>query len=282
MKAAIKTLRRALTEDFGFKHLVFIYSGRRGVHCWVSDAAARKLSNEYRSAVAEYLHVIAHGAGKARADVKLQGCETLHPSLEKAYDICEHYFRDDPNGVLQAQDLLRTGPHLANILETMSIGDREAVKKFMENRPQATSREIWMEMERLTNERRQAAVSFKQKQDAKIGLKDVVLQYTYPRLDINVSKQMNHLLKSPFVVHPKTGRVCVPIDPDNMDAFNPADVPTVGRLAEELNRTGNARKTSLKAYSRFFEISFLRPLEIATAQEMDEKEALKFVDPDDW
>jgi DNA primase catalytic subunit len=40
-----------------------------------------------------------------------------------------------------------------------------------------------------------------------IYLSEIILEYSYPRLDINVSRQMNHLLKAPFTIHPKTGKV---------------------------------------------------------------------------
>ena len=69
----------------------------------------------------------------------------------------------------------------------------------------------------------------------KNAVQDIVLQYTYPRLDAEVSKHRNHLLKAPFCVHPKTGRVCVPVDPSEIDKFNPDTVPTVGQLLQELN-----------------------------------------------
>merc|ERR1719265_2771378 len=93
MKAAIKTLDRGMREDFGFKHLVFVYSGRRGVHCWVSDKSARGLSNEQRSAVAEYMTVVAGGDNRCKTDINFKGADELHPMVEEAHRICQHYFR---------------------------------------------------------------------------------------------------------------------------------------------------------------------------------------------
>lgn len=93
---------------------------------------------------------------------------------------------------------------------------------------------------------------------------DVVLEYTYPRLDIEVSKHLNHLLKSPFVVHPGTGRVCVPINTTALDDFDPISVPTVmallGEIDEWVPEEGETdrkpiqdwEKTSLKPYVEYF------------------------------
>lgn len=276
MKAAIKTLDRALREDFGFKHIVFVYSGRRGVHCWVCDKSARRLRDDQRAAVADYMTVVAGGANKCRTEINMAGRSEVHPSITRAYEVCEYYFRDDPNGVLQAQDILKKGSHLDRILDTLSSSERADIDKYVQSHPNASSRDIWMQFEKVQEQQLLSASGYKEKNAAKTMLKEILLQYSYPRLDINVSKQMNHLLKSPFVVHPKTGRVCVPIDVATVDRFNPAEVPTIGRLVEELNQSGDAKQTSLKQYTHYFETQFLQPLEADCMKDMNLGSGLDF------
>lgn len=57
MTMAVKVMDSGLREDFGFEHVAWFYSGRRGVHAWICDEDARSLTNEARSAIASYFEV---------------------------------------------------------------------------------------------------------------------------------------------------------------------------------------------------------------------------------
>lgn len=82
----LQVLDKSLREDFGFKHILWVYSGRRGVHCWVCDVSARQLSDEQRGAIANYF-ALYRGQEKGVPKIALSPKMLNHPFVENAYDM---------------------------------------------------------------------------------------------------------------------------------------------------------------------------------------------------
>jgi len=246
MVVAVKILDAGLREDFGFEHLLWVYSGRRGVHCWVGDQSARKLSGQQRGAVAEYLQVVSGGEHKTKK-VLLRN-DRVHPSIKRAVEIIK---KDWEQLCLRDQDILGSPKQWTKVLALIGDDDlRNDLESRMEKEKNGVAR--W----NMMLPRVQDYVDRKKWNERKTStnvLLEIMLQFAYPRLDIAVSKGMNHLLKAPFVIHPKTGRVCVPFSVKKVDSFDPEKVPTVLQLVEEIdafskNEEESEVKRNVKAY----------------------------------
>ncbi|KAK0749945.1 eukaryotic and archaeal DNA primase small subunit [Schizothecium vesticola] len=255
MVMAVKVVEAVLRDDFGFKHIMWVYSGRRGIHAWVSDKSARTMDDSKRKVIAGYLEVIIGGAQSGKR-VNLR--RPLHPHLSRSLDLLKSHFQDD---VLEAQDPWQTPARAEKLLQLLPDKDlRDALRKKWDASPGRSSLSKWADIDAVAKTTTSKSFDPRALLDAK---QDIVLEYTYPRLDINVSKKLNHLLKSPFVIHPGTGRVCVPIDTRRLDDFSPLEVPTIQGLIREIDEwkepevkpekpVHDWEKTSLKPYIEYF------------------------------
>jgi DNA primase small subunit len=213
---------------------------------------------------------------------KSEGLTTpLHPMLSRAFEILEPMFiklvlPETGHGLLaspeQWEPLLETLPSSAKMVRDRMMTEWSGAKGAM-----LSPAEKWAELKqhlkavygRESAVKRTKSMDASEKERIESWPAEVVFRYTYPRLDINVSKMQNHLLKSPFCVHPKTGRVCVPIEADKVDEFDPFAVPTLPQLMQEIDEfqdPGDGRtrkdwqKTSLKQYFEPFQKRFLDPM----------------------
>ncbi|KXT09185.1 hypothetical protein AC579_7261 [Pseudocercospora musae] len=255
---AIKVVDTALREDFGFQHIMWVYSGRRGAHAWISDKRAREMDDSKRKAIANYLYVVKGNENSKRNLFR----RPLHPHLERSLRILTPYFTKD---VLSEQDPWQSeegSEKLLALLQDQTL--TAALKKKWNSSADRSSMQKWADIDTLA-EAGHLSMDTRRLVENK---QDIRLEYTYPRLDAEVSKKLNHLLKSPFVIHPGTGRVCVPIDMRRVEDFDPFSVPTVSDLLGEIDQwekkqgadmsreekanVKDWQKTSLKPYIEYF------------------------------
>ncbi|OWK51832.1 DNA primase small subunit [Lonchura striata] len=244
MTIAVRIIDRALVEDLGVRHRLWVYSGRRGVHCWVCDDAVRKWSPALRAAAVEYLSLVKGGADTVK---KVTLSQPVHPFIRRSVAVVEKYFEEF---ALLGQDVLGSPEKWAKVLALLpegilGFGAENENMGFKWAKNENTGSKYGAEFPRKKDSVQRwellRARAERERERGRAGWPEweVMLQLCFPRLDVNVSKGLGHLLKSPFSVHPKTGRISVPLDLQRLDQFDPFAVPTISSLCQELDAAGS-------------------------------------------
>lgn len=231
MSATIEVVDEVLRETYGFELILWVYSGRRGVHCWVCDPKACMLDNHGRTNLLESLNLFpVHRVVLTEHD--------QHPLVQQMIERLRPRFEER----LKSQNLFadkRIAGHL------LSVVPDEKIRASIAG---CDPKDAWNELQRRVLDESTS------KKRLRFAMDAIVVEEIGPRPDSDVTKNLAHLLKCPFSPHPDTGQISVPFDPRK--PFDPLKVPTVSQLIDEID--AGRKETSLEPYLEYFRTVFLQ------------------------
>lgn len=223
--AAARVTDAALRERFGFTQLLWVYSGRRGVHCWVADERACGLSEDERALVLDQLslgfetpsspptqHAQRVHLGRRTNELALAMAAQLEP-LFVEYCTRQRLLSDAARRQLVLLAWLPSKMTRSNL-------ERRWAAAGARRRSDA---DCWREMRDAVS----ADLTNFEYAQSPYMIAELILSVIAPRFDRGVTKPLNHLLKAPFAVHRDTSVVAVPLDLATIEAFDPASAPTL-------------------------------------------------------
>ncbi len=193
---AIRIIDETLRFDFGMNDIIWVFSGRRGVHGWVDDKIGFMLNQEQRMSIIDYLSVV-HGEAET---ARIQDRSKL--KYDFRYRIEHTVFKYFLNNV-RRKDLIKLGFNASaasNIMKQLEHQEGQIDENLLRN----------------FNLRL-----------AKINKYDEILRRWVPRIDHKVTIDLRRLLRLPNSIHGKTGRVARILDPSKIFAFNPEEEPSI-------------------------------------------------------
>eukprot|EP00961_Rhodomonas_salina_P296798 3936664-Rhodomonas_salina.3 len=265
---AIILLDRLLREDFGFQQLLWVWSGMKGVHCWVADERARVMPKAAREAVTSYLQF-----HRPESEQKADGMPLDLP-FQRAVDtlvklelfdkmlIEQEWLRPDRREcvlkVLPDEELRKEVERALDGVAPDLKGDQKFLWK--------TLRSVLKTPRNETSRRKARKSKWKRVDIAKNITSYMILHLCYPVLDANVSKAPCHLLKIPFAVHPKTNYISVPLNVQEITEMDPSELPTLKKVCDN--------SASLRPFVDFFRKEFVQPLHMRAVRAIIEQQGL--------
>jgi DNA primase small subunit len=209
----IFVLQRLLKNAFGFEEFVVVYSGRRGAHLYVCDDKAMNLSDDVRAAITDFFKF-----------VPSNDTQRAHPSTRAVmvmYDLSEALHHIFTTHFIDELGLFDTPSQRVAFVERLGFSEEylPTVSNLAEDvlDESMSGRDMW--------EFLKTKVASLPQEWMRDRIDDMMLTFVWPRIDAGVSRHLNHLLKAPFVSHPKTGRIAVPVNAVDYFRFEPGNAP---------------------------------------------------------
>lgn len=193
---AISIIDETLRFDFGIKKIIWLFSGRRGVHGWAIDEIGYTLNQEQRMSIINYLTVIHGEDEKAR----VQDRNKFPPDFRKRieHNVFDYFLKH-----ARHKDLLSIG------INSSRASNIRGQLKQQEGKIDDTLRRSF------------------NKDLARINKYDEILRRWVPRIDHKVSIDLRRLLRMPSSIHGKTGKIARVMDPAEIFRFNPEEEPSI-------------------------------------------------------
>ncbi|MHA1668820.1 MAG: DNA primase catalytic subunit PriS, partial [Candidatus Heimdallarchaeaceae archaeon] len=186
-------IEETMKEDFGFKNMVWIFSGRRGVHGWIVDSSAKYFEQLQRVAILNYLTFI-HDKTRSQSIAEIPNeakplRNRIYTLIAKAYleKAKPEKLRDMGMSLNKARTIIKEVKNSANFDHNkynILIPDNSAVRK------------------RLSKE---------------------IIVRRFPRIDRKVTMDTRRVSRIPYSVHGKTGQIAIVIK--DIEKFYPDSAP---------------------------------------------------------
>jgi hypothetical protein len=195
-----------LEHKFGLLHRFWVFSGSKGVHCWILDATAVNFSKEMRQAICNYLEF--------RDASQLFEC----PIARECYDnIIFPFFRKRLFPHLPKSAMLQYLAAFAKpVLDTAGVDCLTAAI--------AAGEPLLICVEKLDQHTKR---SF-----SRVHYPAFICSLLAPRLDHNVTTSEKHLLKAPFAIHKRTQAIALPMSSTDIRGFSPSAAITLQSPAQ--------------------------------------------------
>ncbi len=196
INVAISLIDETLRRDFGMEKIVWLFSGRRGVHGWVQDTIGFHLDRDQRQSIIDYLSVVKGEDETARVQERSQFKFDFRKRVEST---AFNYFLKN----VRRKDLIELGFSGEAATSTM-----KQLKHQEGHVDENLARSFNLKLSRVNKY-------------------DEILRRWVPRIDHKVSIDLRRLLRMPTSIHGKTGKVARILDLNTVFEFNPEEEPTI-------------------------------------------------------